>query len=75
MQSSAPIEAKEWEFILTAADGKKYSLGKWQFPALEPTKAVAEEIGIRSAIPAGEYKLSAVSGKDKFSLIDTFKFL
>ncbi|MBO7327730.1 MAG: hypothetical protein J6W00_03040 [Lentisphaeria bacterium] len=75
MQSAAPIPSKEWEFILTAVDGKKYTLGKWQFPELEPTEAVTKEIGIRSAIPAGEYKLSAVSGSDKFSLIDTFKIL
>lgn len=74
MQSSSPIPAKEWEIFLTGANGKKYSLGKWQFPELEPTEAVTKEISIRSAIPSGEYTLNAVSGNDKFSLIDTFKF-
>ncbi len=75
MQSSAPVPAKEWEFFLTGSDGKKYTLGKWQFPELEPTETVTKEIAVRSAIPGGEYKISAVSGNDKFSLIDTFRIL
>ena len=75
MQSSAPVPAKEWEFFLTGSDGKKYTLGKWQFPELEPAETVTKEIAVRSAIPGGEYKISAVSGNDKFSLIDTFRIL
>lgn len=72
MQSSAPVSAKTWELTLTAENGKMYTVGKLQFPELKPEKAATVELGIRSAIPAGKYKLSAVSEDNKFSLIDTF---
>ena len=71
-QSSGNIPAAEWEFFLTGRNGKKFSLGNISIPELKVSKLFSAAMQISDKIPAGKYRLSGISGKEKFEIIQPF---